>query len=256
MKLRDILMLAALVSALLPSAAQATDPQLARGIAEYEDFEYEAALASLQKAAAAEGLDDAERAKVHLYLGLVRYSLGDQEAARQDFERAIRLDYAIFPPPDTSPKIVKDFNAVKAGIPPPGPIAKPEPKPKPKPEPGLKPEPGTLRAEAPRGRLWTWIAAGVGAAAMIGAGTCGFLASEAKKDFDAAEWADDANALKSKVETRALAANVLYGVGGAALAAAVVLFFVEGGSSAPADDAGGDLQIVPAPGGLGAVYRF
>jgi tetratricopeptide (TPR) repeat protein len=238
---------------LAPSpSSRAADPQLAEAISAYENFEYEQALKLLTQVGQKAGLDEADRARVHLFTGLTLFTLGERERAEQAFAQALRLDYQIAPPADTSPKIIAAFQAVKKTI--------PAPAPKPDPRVGTgdrDPDPPpTVVAPAPsKGRVWTWVVAGVGAAALAGGGLSAGLAAQAKGDFDDQEWAARAADLKETVETRALAANVLFGVGGAALLTAVVLFFVEDtGPTAPETSAA--WRIDPGPLGVSATIKF
>lgn len=115
------------------------------------------------------------------------------------------------------------------------------------------------RAEEHRGggRLFTWVALGAGVAAGVGGAVVAGLASSdydglvqgcAAKGGCAQAEIDDAN-----LSTRATLANVLFVVGGAALAAGVVLFFVEGGSGGPED---ARVAVGVGPGGLVARGSF
>ena len=231
--------------------AQAESDELRQGMAAYENFEYEQALTILEQGKGKTGLPEADRAKILLYLGLTRFSLGDQTSARLDFEAALRIDREILPPADTSPKIIRIFHEVKTSLPP----EKPKLTKKPDPAKGTD-KALNVKQTAPikkTNRTWTWVAAGVGAAAMVSAGTCGILAGQAEDDFKQATWADEAAEYKDQAETRALAANVMYGIGGAALLTAVVLFFVEPDSSPEAQT---QLSMTPVPGGMGASWRF
>jgi hypothetical protein len=92
--------------------------------------------------------------------------------------------------------------------------------------------------------------------ALIGGGTFGYLASQAKSDFDKEPWADKANSLKTTAESRALTANILFGIGGAALAGAIVLFFVEGGGGGADDDSPASASVGLSPFGFEATLRF
>jgi len=208
----------ALIVLLAPMAALAENKELARGIEAYENFEYQKAQGILLKALKDTHSTKKEAAKVHVYLGLVHFTLGDKNGARKDFEGALKLDYNAALPPDTSPKIMAEFNTVKDDIPPPV-IVTPV-----KNHPGIHGGP----PPPPRKRVWTWVAVGLGGAALAGAGTCAYLASAAKTDFDKEPFADKANDLKAKIETRALTANILFGVGAAGLVAGLILFFTEG----------------------------
>jgi len=185
-------------------------------------------------------------------MGLVRFTLGDPAQAEKDFKKAIGLNDQIKPPPDTSPKIVSEFQRIKKTIPP------PEVKDTPgggKPPGGggiviVKPAP-----TPPRKRVWTWVVLGVGAGALVGGGVFGYLASSAKADFDKETYADKANDLKNTAESRALLANILFGVGGAGMAAALILFFTEGADQAAATETSG-LTVTPTVLGFEATYRF
>jgi tetratricopeptide (TPR) repeat protein len=231
--------------------ARAENPYLKQAIQSYENFEYEEALRKLQQAVEAPDSTKEEQAQVYLYMGLVRFTLGDPAQAEQDFKKALGLNYKIKPPTDTSPKIVSEFQRVKKTVPPPeatgpggggGPggdgivIVQPAPAP-------------------PRKRVWTWVVLGVGAGALVGGGVFGYLASSAKADFDNQEWADKADELKNTAESRALLANILFGVGGAGMAAALILFFTEGADQPAATETSG-LSVTPTLMGFEATYRF
>jgi hypothetical protein len=234
---------------LLAPGARAENPFLSKAIQAYENFEYQIALDHLKQAASHPESDKAEKARVHIYLGLVRFTLGDKEAAEQEFEAALKLDFQAALPPDTSPKIVSCFEQVKQAVSPPEPVKPPGPdKPPPPPPPPPAPRPGK--------RLWTWVAAGVGAAALIGGGTFGYLASEAKSDFDREPWADKAAELKDTVESRSLTANILYGAGGAVMVAALVLFFTEPGLGSSRDASADAFEFSISPLGAEASFRF
>ena len=115
-----------------------------------------------------------------------------------------------------------------------------------------------VRADEHRGgRLFTWVALGAGVAAGVGGAVVAGLASSdyaglvqgcAAKGGCAQAEIDEAS-----LSTRATLANVLFVVGGAALAAGVVLFFVEGGSGGPED---ARVAVGVGPGGLVARGSF
>lgn len=240
----------AVLSLVVPTASHAENPQLQKGVAAYEAFEFQEALRLLEKALSVETISAEEKARAHLYLGLTRFTLGDRPGAEREFAEALRAHYDCLPPPDTAPKIVAVFEAVKKTIPPP---KKPDERVTP-PGPGPGPGPGpTPPVQPTRGRLWTWIAAGAGGAAFIAGGTFGYLASQAKTDFDKEPWADKAKSLKETAESRALTANILFGVGGGLLATAVVLFFVEGDNAPTARQT---VEVTAGPAGFLATVRF
>jgi predicted ribosomally synthesized peptide with SipW-like signal peptide len=234
---------------LMPSVAQAANPQLLEGIEAYENFEYEQALQILQKALKHPDTTPQESAKVHVYLGLVRFTLGDKKGSLKEFDAAIRLDYHVKLPADTSPKIISQFESAKKKIKAPVEI-KPDPPPDPDPPIIVEPVP----PPPPKPRIWTWVATGIGGAALIGGGTFAYLASKAKSDFDAEPWADNANDLKSTVQSRSLTANILFGTGAAAMVVAVILFFTEGGPAEPESTSTSSFMLTPA--GVEATIRF
>ncbi len=108
------------------------------------------------------------------------------------------------------------------------------------------------------GRVWTWVALGVGAAALVGGGVTGGVAMGREKDL-LADCPDNhcPASLKGEadtIQTMNLTADILYGVGAAAVIAGIVLFFVE-----PTGEAEAEVAVVPATGdglGLSVTGRF
>jgi tetratricopeptide (TPR) repeat protein len=241
-----------LLLALLPGAARAQGTaELRQGIEAYENFEYPEAQKLLEQAAGRTDLPRADQARARLYLGLVAFTLGDRVRAEAAFKAALEIDRELQLPADTSPKIAEVFEALRAKLP--RQVVRPEPDPGPGPGVGgeAPPPPG------PRERVWTWVLAGLGGAALAAGGTCGYLAYASEQDSQKAVWASDAASHHDKAETRALAANVLYGLGGAALVGALILFFVEvpgDGPDSAAEEVEIGLRLEPALGG--AVLRW
>jgi len=106
-------------------------------------------------------------------------------------------------------------------------------------------------ADGPR-RVWTWVALGVGGAALAAGGAIGgVVMSKASKleencpdkQCPQSQWSE-----LDKAENLAMTSNILLGVGAAAVVAGVVLFFVEPGASEeePA------VALVPTAGPQGA----
>ena len=97
------------------------------------------------------------------------------------------------------------------------------------------------------GRVWTWVALGVGAAAGIGGGVVGGLSMSRENDLAdqcvdkscAASLEEEADSIR----TMNLTADVLYGVAAAGIITGVVLFFVEPGLAG--DE--GNVALVPVP---------
>lgn len=230
-------------------ASRAGNPYLEQGIRAYEHFEYDQALELLEQAARHPDSTDQEKARVRLYLGFTRMTLGDRAMAKQEFAKALEHDYHVELPQDISPKIVSLFNKVKESIPPPdetggGTVTGGG---------GGGRPPGVVRTRTGP-RVWTWVLAGVGVACMAGGGTFGYLAAQAKDDFEREPWADKADNLLGTVDSHSLAANILFGVGGASLVAALVLFFTEGETEVVEDRPTASVGLTP--GGVEATFRF
>jgi len=104
----------------------------------------------------------------------------------------------------------------------------------------------------------SWTALGAGTALLAGGAVLGVLSRQAEQDRDdlVARSRDDLISHDDFVRadddarSRALLANVLYGVGGAAVLTGVVLRFVD--DDAPA---GAGLHVVPVPGGATLTWR-
>lgn len=186
----------------------------------YERFEYERALAQLRLALAAAPDSDRETAQIHLYIGLVHFTLGHRQRADDAFVAALRLwpDAAL--PEDTSPKVVARLRELKARMPPPAATAPGVPKLAAKPEP----EAPTALERSP---FWTWVVAAAGGATLATGGVFGLLANAAHADARDATFADDAAAANDRADSRRQVATTLFIGGGVLLAAAVGVFFLE-----------------------------
>lgn len=255
MKTNALLSLALWLGLALGAAPVRAEPaSLDAAIAAYESFEYQKALDLLQRIERRGDLSPAQRARVHLYTGLVHFTLGDRQQAERDFARAIEAAPGIAAPEDTSPKIVEVLERVRRRVAPPEPPADQPPQQQPQRPPLDRPPPVAAPAPA-SGRVWTWVTAGVGAAALAGAGVLGGLALQKESNFEDEPWADRAAALRSEAKDLGLGANVLFGVGGALLATAVVLFFVEDHGPG-GEQAGVEIGLAPNLRGLRAGICF
>lgn len=79
-------------------------------------------------------------------------------------------------------------------------------------------------------RVWTWVAGGVGAAAVIAAALVGTSEQSDQNKLAQATTPlsnQQANSLANSAKNKATVANALYAVGGVGIAAGCVLFFVE-----------------------------
>ncbi len=238
----SVLLGAALFILLSPLAVAAENQDLQRGIEFFDDFEYQQALGHLQKVRNQPGVSEPDQAKALLYMALSHFTLRDKESARSEFNRALDLKPDLRLPADVSPKIFQFFDEIKESR-----KAPPDPRPAP-----FAPSHGVMSPSPARSRPFTWISAGLGGAALIGAGAFSFLAAQSKSDFDAEPWADRAEDLRTTTESRSLTANILFATGGAALLTAVILYFTEGKTDLESPTT--SLSITPS--GLDARWRF
>ena len=94
----------------------------------------------------------------------------------------------------------------------------------------LKPEANVKQAKAPakKGRVWTWVAAGVAVGAAGGGVTMGVISSNAATELHARpHQQQEAQNLYNTASGLSTGANIAYGVAAGAAVAAVILFFVE-----------------------------
>ena len=114
----------------------------------------------------------------------------------------------------------------------------------PTPPPPARPPPG------PSGRTTAgWITVAVGGAAVAGGAVMGTFASDKADRFkDVGE--SDRQALREDGKSQALIADILFGVGAAAVATGLVLILTDRG-----DDGGDSLGLAPTDGGATAVWR-
>jgi tetratricopeptide (TPR) repeat protein len=228
----------ALALLLLDSSALARpNPHLKRGIKLLHDMEDARALVELQRALRVRDSSADEQAEVYVYIGIAQFNLLRTEQARASFGAALDRNPNVELPPMTSPKIRQVFESVRnrRGA------VEPRPEPEPGPEPPVptfqpdqqgRPAPVIRRTRRPRpttfwGRYWPALTLlGVGVAAA-GAGVgCGVTAaSEAEKSKDVNLPYEEARAHYDEAGRRALAANVMYGVAGAAALTSAVLFW-------------------------------
>ena len=181
---------------LLLAAAQA-DPILEAARARYEEVAYDEALAILEKALP-ELSDDAERARVQAFAGLVRAQMGDEAGARASFDQALALDACVgFPDAAAPPRIHAIFAAIKAARAPVTPAAAPV-------APAATPVEG-VGWPVPAGLAF----AAAGAASLAAGAIVGGLAFSTSAQANAAVVQLDAVALDTVAREQALVANSL-----------------------------------------------
>jgi hypothetical protein len=106
---------------LLPTGAEADDPETERGIRQAQEGESERALVTLQGVLPRliEGKAPArEIARVHVYLGVAHFGLNDAPAARASFLEALRVEPALTLSSDEfPPRIVRAFEEARQAAP-------------------------------------------------------------------------------------------------------------------------------------------
>ncbi len=108
-------------------------------------------------------------------------------------------------------------------------------------------------ATSQRSRIWTWVAAGSALAALgvaIGLGASASAEYSELEDLVASGQRDEVRRqeLESAIDSRALGANVLFGVAGGLALTSVVLYFVEGRAAARPRATAGRYRVQPVVG--------
>jgi hypothetical protein len=112
-------MAAALIAVLVagPLLAQATDPQLAAGVRQVSEGDFEGAVLTLDAAArrlAADGTRKGELVEAYVHLGIALVALDQRSAARDRFRLALALDPRLTLGPERySPKVIGVFEEAR-----------------------------------------------------------------------------------------------------------------------------------------------
>ena len=205
------------------TAWAAPNPHLVQGKKLLNDMEDAKALESFKQALEEPGLPVQEKAEIFLHMGVAHFNLLKKDEAKKDFRQALETYPDIQLPARTSPKIRAFYQKVqakyKADTQPK--VIKPK-KPK-KPKKILVPKPSDGRAPL------RWSAWGCLGLAVAAAGTGVAMAMLARdyedKANDLAIPFSTAEEYHKKGETRALLANIMFGVAGAAAVTSGVLFY-------------------------------
>lgn len=212
------------------------------GISAFEQLHYDAALALLQRAAAAPSAPATELATAHAYLGVVYFTTGNRHRADHEFRTALVLDPSLKLPPSVSPKIVAHLQSLAGTLADPDPEPAPESAPAPDDRGGNDPDADRLLAQLaaadapPRPpRTVLWVAGGAGAALLTTGGVLALVASGVRNQALNAHWADDARRLDRRADRFSTAAiGLLIGGGVTALGALVMYVFADPAAAAPA----------------------
>lgn len=215
-----------------PLLAQ-TNTQLQRGIALLENLEEQKALEAFEEALKSPGNSTEVQTQIHLYRGIALFNLLETDAAKTAFWQALSIDKNVTLPDNVSPKIKDLFESLRTRIPEqqtkqPAPVDETK-------QPGdtdlldaqnkvTTPTPQTTPKRTGI-NWWAWSTAGF-AAACLGTGLGLGIAS--KIDLDNAEdptlTTEQSQPLYDAGNTKAIAADILFGIGGAAAITSAVLF--------------------------------
>jgi len=188
-------------------------------------------------------------ARAHIYLGLIALNAADADGAQAEFEKAVRTDVVIDLPPGQSPKAQILFAEARrevASTPLPAPVAAPRP------GEGAASMPTAVTApeEAAPSHLPAYVVGGIGVAALAAGGIFGYLqlqaGDDARNDATLAASLNDGQPFAQD----GIVADVLYGLGGAALITSIVLFVTEGSAKAP------PVTVSAGPGGFALSGAF
>jgi tetratricopeptide (TPR) repeat protein len=212
-----------------PQARAQANPHFERGVKLLKDMEDAKALDELERALKVPETSAKERAQIHLHMGIAQSNLLKRDAARQSFRAALKLDPAIRPPELTSPKIGQIFEEVRLEVQaerkdekPGPPVAAPPKEPAEQP---TVPEASVAKERPVNWPAWITLGAAVAAGGVgIAMGALSSSAEDQANDISLTYYA--AKEHHDKAQGRALAANILFGVAGAAAVASGVLFYL------------------------------
>ncbi len=224
----------AIALAVLLAAAAPGGAPFQHGVTLFDDFEYEAARRAFERLLAAKPPRPIA-ARCHYFLGRIAVEQLDAERAMTEFTTALSLDPFLEPDLDLSPKgrtLLAEARQRRAQAA----LALPALPPAGASRPSTVPDEAlmSLESRTPPSRLPAYLTAAGGLACLAAAGITGYLYSQSVSAASANTNGPQALGQLSTAHSEAWAADVLYGVGGAALVASVVLFFVRPGAAEPA----------------------
>lgn len=248
-------------------------PQFDKGVELLKQLEYVRAIELFEKALESPANTAAQRARIHVQIGIARSGLTEYDAAKAAFKRALTEDRSVELPANTSPKIRALFEKVRFEMPAQKPVVPKLPTSTDKPSPLDAREDGDVDVEekkdtgdvdsARSGTNWpAWITLGVGAAAGVAGLAMGLMnRSEKDKAEDQALFYNEAKDHADKAASYGTAANVLFGVAGAAALTSAVLFYLghrkKAANDSPADDSlADDISAAVVPTTSGVVVQF
>jgi len=223
--LRACLAICAAVLLLLaapPARGAPTNSDFEEGVKLLKDMEDSRALEAFNQALQAPNLDRGLRARIHLHMGIAYGNLLNRAAATQSFRKALTDEPGIALPASTSPKIGKLFEQARLELQEEGHGTTPPPPPPP-PPPEDAPPPGGSGLER-------YVAALTVMGVAVAAGATGIALgalsrSAASTAADTSLTYGEAKAEHDAARQRALGANILFGITGAAAVTSGVLFY-------------------------------
>lgn len=247
-----------LVLALLASGlanAAAPNPYLVHAKVLHQGLEFEKCIKRLNAASNWPTSSTSEQAEIELYHALCLLGLSRDTQAAEHFEMALRIDRNIELPPLQGPRIVAEFNKVKARViaqlgpdavepaptpqPPPvvtaPPVVAPPPTDTPT-APKLEPTPAPPKASdlvTPPVKqqrfafLRTTIFGGVTVAMALTAVLFGVLAQDSAKKANDARFQDDSLAIGQRARTEALTSTIGWSLAGAAAVGTIAFLIVD-----------------------------
>jgi tetratricopeptide (TPR) repeat protein len=201
---------------------------LERGIKLLNDMEDARSLEAFEAALKEAGGSTPEQAKIHAYMGIAYFNLLKKEQARASFNSALKLDPTIGLPGSISPKIQEFFDKVKAEVVAAREAARQAELERERREAARRRRAAKLKKKESRSglRISAWATMGAAVAAAGGGTAFALLAkSERDKAEDLSIPYRAALEHNDRAKSRALAANILFGVAGAAAVTSAVLFY-------------------------------
>jgi len=181
----------------------------------------------------------------YFYVGFGYERLGNAAAAIEAFEKYLaggagQID------PQREAEVREAIARLRGGGSPSPPGALPQP------GTGTSPPPAVTGEEESGGRVWTWVAFGVGGAAAVGAAVTGSLAlvmeDDVRSQCEGSACPESTRSEIKTITTLGPVTDVLIGVAAAGVVTGVILYFVEGG-----DESETAVGLAPLPSGGGAV---
>ncbi len=200
----------------------ARPPLLDKAIDQLKHLDEAQALLTLEKARAWPGNTPEHLAEIYLYTGLAHAGLSHHDEAVDAFVSSLRLNPTQTLPADSSPRISEWWAQAQQRA-----LRTPAP-PLPNPPAPWRPTPDAAPVEAQRSLRWApWVLAGAGVAAVAVGAALGVSARSQEAAWRAEPAVGRARALRETAASSALAANVLFGVGGAAVVGGGAWFVIQ-----------------------------